>query len=344
MDERCFDIWIYLYTQKWKEKRNNARKREKNFIPAHFPPKTIRYDERKDFKCLTLYTRTGRHSCFIFQVQKYGGLTFLEQEVEKEAQVWSWPRPERKMALEWLASRDEYRVHTLRTGLLGRTRNGVLKENGKVGRVREDPFYLAGGCGSVDRSFVHACTAHATPLVHACLRGTRHSHVTSDRNVSIRTESSRCAGFQFLSKAWRCFVITRFGLCARSLFAPLDSNYTLLTRLTDGRPLYADWNVLHRCAKASRYCQFPLSRISRANLLAFHRWRYWFLKGTWKPVNKGAFMTFFFIRYYYLKTETFSFRQGKYIEKGIYIDRFKRGSPLNLLLNVLRVWFHRKKE
>lgn len=214
---------------------------------------------------------------------------------DSQAQVWFWPRPERKMALEWLASRDEYRVHTLRTGLLGRTRNGVLKENGKVGRVGEDAFYLPGGCGSVDRSFVHACTAHAT-LVRACLRGTRHGRVTSDRVDSNRVESLRWFPISIESVAM-CFVITRFGLCARSLFAPLDSNYTLLTRLTDGRPLYADWNVLRRCAKASRYCQFPLSRISRANLLAFHRPRYRFSKGTRKPVNKAAFVPFSFIRY-----------------------------------------------
>ena len=46
-------------------------------------------------------------------------------------------------------------MHTLRTGLSRHTIgawNGVFKENGKVGRVRGDPFYLLGDRGSVGRS------------------------------------------------------------------------------------------------------------------------------------------------------------------------------------------------
>lgn len=336
--EKCEEMGKKLYSGPFSSKDDKVRWKERFQVPHPV------YTNRSAFVLHISSAKIRRLNVSRTRGRKRGSR-------DSEAQVWFWPRPERKMALEWLASRDEYRVHTLRTGLLGRTRNGVLKENGKVGRVGEDAFYLPGGCGSVDRSFVHACTAHAT-LVYMLAYAGRDDTVTLRAIASIRTEWSRRAGFQFLSKAWRCFVITRFGLCARSLFAPLDSNYTLLTRLTDGRPLYADWNVLRRCAKASRYCQFPLSRISRANLLAFHRWRYWFSKGTRKSVNKAAFVPFSFVpflrschgivqrnnnnrktcNYFVLiilintteiSVEPVVSRQGKYIEKCIYIDRFK---------------------
>lgn len=235
---------MYVCAHRNEKRKGKMRGNVKKYsIPAYFPSKTTRYDERKDFKCLTLYTRTGRHSCFIFQVQKYGGLTFLEQEVEKEAVETERRRfgCGRDQSVRWHSngSRRETSIACIRLELVcsGVRETVSLKKMERWVAFEKIPSIFPGAVArSIGRSCMHALHTQLSYMLAYAGRDT----VTLRAIASIRTESSRCASFQFLSKAWGCFVITRFGLCARSLFAPLDSNYTLLTRLTDGRPLYAD--------------------------------------------------------------------------------------------------------
>lgn len=164
------------------------RKWEKNFIPAHFPPKTIRYDERKDFKCLTLYTRTGRHSCFIFQAQKYGGLTFLEQEVEKEAVETQRRRfgSGRDQSVRWHSngSRRETSIACIRLELVcsGVRETVSLKKMERWVVLEKMPSIFPGAVArSIGRSCMHALH---TQLLCTCL-------LTRDATTQSRYERSR---------------------------------------------------------------------------------------------------------------------------------------------------------
>lgn len=255
-EEKCEEMWKKLYSGPFSSKDDKVWRKERFQVPHPV------YTNRSAFVLHISSAKIRRLNVSRTRGRKRGSR-------DSQARVWLWPRPERKMALEWLASRDEYRVHTLRTGLLGRTRNGVLKENGKVGRVREDAFYLPGGCGSVDRSFGRSCmhALHTQLSYMLAYAGRDTVALRAIASIRDRVEPLRCFPVSIESAAmfrnysvWSLRAVTvrsaRFQLYA------VDS--------VDRRP-----STLRRLKRSSSLRKGkPLLPISVVANLAFHRWRY----------------------------------------------------------------------